>query len=160
MLWTVFVIFAVISAGVSLPTQQENDNESFLDTPKYDNYDQMTTKLKQYEKEYPNLAKLHSIGRSVQNRELWAIEINKNSGNRSSLTPMFKYVANMHGDESIGRQLMIYLAEYLLRNYGTNERVTKLVDSTDIYLMPSMNPDGYENSKVIRNTIQISLFTL
>lgn len=53
---------------------------------------------------------------------------------------MFKFVANMHGDETIGRQLMIYLAEYLVNNYGKVPAVTQLVDSTDIYLMPSMNP--------------------
>lgn len=79
---------------------------------------------------------------------MWAIEINANVGNRSLLTPMFKYVANMHGDESVGRQLMIYLAQYLIENYGKDERVTRIVNTTDIFLMPSMNPDGYENSQV------------
>ena len=59
---------------------------------------------------------------------------------------MFKYVGNMHGDETIGRQLLIYLVDYLVKNYGVIPEVTKLVDTTDIYLMPSMNPDGFAKS--------------
>ncbi|RZC31872.1 carboxypeptidase D, partial [Asbolus verrucosus] len=122
-------------------------DEGFLQRPRYLNYDEVTNLFKQLETEHPQLAKLRSVGRSVRNRELWALEIHKNAGNRTLLTPMFKYVANMHGDESVGRQLMIYLAQYLIRNYGEDDRVTRLVDSTDIYLMPSMNPDGFENSQ-------------
>jgi carboxypeptidase D len=60
---------------------------------------------------------------------------------------MFKYVGNMHGDETIGRQLLIYLIEYLVRNYGIVPEVTDLIDTTDIYLMPSMNPDGFAKSQ-------------
>ena len=62
----------------------------------------------------------------------------------------FRYVGNMHGDETVGRQLLIYLAEYLLQNYGRNNRIRKLVDNTEIYLMPSMNPDGFANAQVGR----------
>ena len=54
----------------------------------------------------------------------------------------------MHGDETVGRQLLIYLAEYLLQQYGRNPRITRIVDNTDIYLMPTMNPDGFANAKV------------
>jgi len=74
------------------------------------------------------------------------IKISKNVNKRDHLEPMFKYVANMHGDEAVGRQMLIYLAHYLLQNYGRNPRVTRLVNNTEIYLMPSMNPDGYEIS--------------
>ena len=52
----------------------------------------------------------------------------------------------MHGNEPVGRQLILYLAEYLLKNYGKDNRVTEIVDTTEIYLMPSMNPDGFEKS--------------
>lgn len=52
----------------------------------------------------------------------------------------------MHGDETVGRQMLIYLAHFLLQNYGRSERVTRLVNNTEIYIMPSMNPDGYEVS--------------
>ncbi len=60
--------------------------------------------------------------------------------------PKFKYVGNMHGDETVSRQVLIYLLEDLLEKYGEQPRVTELVDSTDIYIMPSMNPDGFEKS--------------
>ena len=49
----------------------------------------------------------------------------------------------MHGDETVGRQLVIYFAELLLQNYDKDERIKKLVDSIEIYLMPSLNPDGF-----------------
>ena len=56
---------------------------------------------------------------------------------------MFKWVANMHGNEAVGRQMVMFMAKYLLVNYGKDSRVTGLVDTTDLWLMPSMNPDGF-----------------
>lgn len=143
-----FFVILSISESLSLPSKEY---ESFLENPRYINYDELTNLFRKFEAENPELVKLHTVGKSVKNRELWALEINSNVRNRSLLTPMFKYVANMHGDESVGRQLTIYLAYYLIYNYGKNERVTKLVNNTDIYLMPSMNPDGYEDSVVSIN---------
>ena len=65
---------------------------------------------------------------------------------RTLLEPMFKFVGNMHGDETLGRQLNVWMAEYLLKNYNKNQRVRNLVDSTEIYLMPTMNPDGFSRA--------------
>ena len=57
---------------------------------------------------------------------------------------MFKYVENMHGDEVVGREVLLYLIQYLCDHYGSDDTTTNLVDNTDIYVVPSMNPDGYE----------------
>lgn len=126
-------------------------NESFLydgGTSHYHNYEHMTSVLKKLTADYPHMAKLHSIGNSVENRSIWALEISQNVENRQIGEPMFKYVANMHGDEAIGRELVIFLAQYLLLNYESDPRIAKLVNTTDIFLVPSMNPDGFEHSKV------------
>ena len=39
--------------------------------------------------------------------------------------PMFKWVANMHGNEAVGRQMVIFMTQYLLSNYGVEDRVTR-----------------------------------
>ena len=60
---------------------------------------------------------------------------------------MMKWVGNMHGNEALGRQMLVYYVEYLLVNYGKESRVTNLVDNTNIFVMVSMNPDGFETAK-------------
>jgi carboxypeptidase D len=94
--------------------------------------------------QYPDITKLESIGQSVQGRELWVIEISDNPG-VNEIEPEFKYVANMHGDETVGRELSLYLIEWLVEGYGNNQRATDLINNTDIFIMPTMNPDGFEN---------------
>lgn len=114
----------------------------------YTHYDELRELFHNLVLRFPKLAKVHSIGKSVEGRELLVLEISENIDERKLGEPMVKYVANMHGDESVGRELMVFLAKYLLYNYGKDQRVTRLVNNTDIFIMPSLNPDGFEKSRV------------
>lgn len=113
---------------------------------KYYNYSELTKRLQALVEKYPHLANMSSIGESVEGRELWVMRITKDPSVDSPWKPKFKYVGNMHGDETVSRQMLVYLADYLLAHYGVEARISELVNNTDIYIMPSMNPDGFERS--------------
>ena len=59
---------------------------------------------------------------------------------------MVKYVGNMHGDETVGREILLALAEYLVKNYGVIDRVTELLDSTEV--LPKRRPSKRISSDV------------
>ena len=92
--------------------------------------------------------KFPALGTQSEGKPIVYIRISNNvTAERPLKRPMFKYIGNMHGDETVGRQILIYLAHYLLNKYGKNERVTRLVDNIVIFIMPSLNPDGYSRSR-------------
>ncbi len=112
-------------------------------TSNYPSFHQIEAKLKKLHQAYPQQTQLMSIGKSVQGRDLYFLKISKNPTADEKI-PEFKYISSMHGDEITGRELMISLAEDLLSGYGKNDKITELIDNTEIYIMPSMNPDGSE----------------
>lgn len=113
----------------------------------YHNYDGMTRLLKEASGKFPNLVKLYTVGESVQGRQLWVALVSSDVQKEDKLLkPHIKLVGNMHGNESVGRELILQLLVYLVNSYPRNAQVKSLLDSTYIHLMPSMNPDGFEVS--------------
>uniref|UniRef100_A0A669Q2V6 Carboxypeptidase D n=1 Tax=Phasianus colchicus TaxID=9054 RepID=A0A669Q2V6_PHACC len=114
---------------------------------RHHHFSDMEIFLRRYANEFPNITRLYSAGKSVELRELYVMEISDNPGVHEAGEPEFKYIGNMHGNEVVGRELLLNLIEYLCKNFGTDPEVTDLVRSTRIHIMPSMNPDGYEKSQ-------------
>ncbi len=107
----------------------------------YASHEEVSAELTALVKNYPKTAKLFSIGNSTEGRPLWVVKISRNVG-VDDTRPEFKFIANMHGDEIVGRELMRRLIRELLEQDGKDPVVTHLLDSVQIYILPSMNPDG------------------
>lgn len=92
---------------------------------------------------YPGLCATGSLGTSVQGRNLWYLRITANPAVEAD-KPAVKLISTIHGNEPVGTELLLDLAELLLEGYGADARLTALVDTTDLWLVPLMNPDGME----------------
>ncbi|XP_022167083.1 carboxypeptidase D-like isoform X3 [Myzus persicae] len=111
---------------------------------KYHNHKEMTNYLMQITDEFPNISSLYSIGKSVLKRELWAVKLT--TANELLGVPNVKIVGNIHGNEPVGREIILHLIQYLLDNNSKNKAINNMLRTTVIHLLPSMNPDGFERS--------------
>lgn len=107
----------------------------------YHTYETLTSELQSIAAAYPNLTRLVSIGKSVQGRDLWVMKITDNPGIEED-EPEVGYIAAMHGDEVVGKEMCVNLINHLTQGYGSDPRATALVDDFEIWVLPSMNPDG------------------
>lgn len=113
----------------------------------YHNYEAMTNLMHNISTNFPELVRVYTIGKSVQGRQLWVALVTKDPHTDDTLLkPNVKYVANMHGNEVVGRELLLQLLVFLVNSYPSNQYIKYMLENTRIHLMPSMNPDGYEMS--------------
>ncbi|XP_057710713.1 carboxypeptidase M isoform X2 [Corythoichthys intestinalis] len=95
----------------------------------------------------PDIAHLYSIGRSVAGQELWVLALGQSSRRHTVGIPEFKYVANMHGNEVVGRELLLHLTDDLVRGYRGNKTWSvRILNSTRVHFLPTMNPDGFDQA--------------
>ncbi|NWW86152.1 CPXM2 protein, partial [Rhynochetos jubatus] len=61
--------------------------------------------------------------------------------------PEFRYIAGAHGNEVLGRELILLLMQFMCQEYLVgNPRIIHLIENTRIHLLPSVNPDGYDKA--------------
>ncbi|EPS68252.1 hypothetical protein M569_06519, partial [Genlisea aurea] len=89
-----------------------------------------------------NISRLYSIGESALGTPLWVLEISDMPG-KVEAEPSFKFIGNLHGDEPVGRELLLLLAHWLCDNYMKDPLATLVVNGVHLHILPSLNPDGY-----------------
>ncbi len=105
-------------------------------------YDEILALLDRLEATWPELVSHEVVGRSVEDRELRVYTVTNRATGPASQKPAMWVDGNIHGNEIQGSEVVVYLAWYLLENFGTNERITRLLDDSAFYLLPSVNPDA------------------
>jgi len=111
----------------------------------YHSYDSLTSDVKSLAELHPGICRLHSLGKSVQGRDIWVLRITDNPDVEED-EPAVKYLATLHGNEPVGMEMCLYLAHHLLSQYLADDDVTTLVDHTDIWIVPLVNPDGLQQN--------------
>lgn len=97
----------------------------------------------------PDLCTVSSIGLSIQNRDIWVLKI---TGPGGGTKPGVFYHGLQHAREWITGPAVLYLANHLVTQYDNNPCVRELVNQTEFYLAPCINPDGYAYTWVNSNT--------
>ncbi len=136
--------------GVHAKEIGRGGHEGVLDFPRadaiYHNYTELTTDLQALERDHPDYAKLVSIGKSVENRDLWAIHLNSSAqelASGSSNKPGAIFMGAHHAREHLSVEVPLKFAQYLLANKN-NPRIKNYLDTLDIWIIPMVNPDGAE----------------
>lgn len=118
-----------------IPLKQMNGISVY---PTYLSYEAM---MAQFALDYPSICKLVNIGTLPSGHKLLLLKITDNI-NVSEDEPQFLYTSTMHGDETAGYVGMLNYIDFLLSNYGSDARVTSLINNMEIWINPLANPDG------------------
>ncbi len=94
--------------------------------------------------EYPHLARLESIGKSYQGRDIWVITLTNFATGSDAEKPAYWIDANIHAGEVTGGATAQYTIQYLVSHYGAEAQVTRLLDRSAFYICPRVSPDGVE----------------
>tara|TARA_Y100000991_G_scaffold57228_1_gene41906 strand:- start:26321 stop:28591 length:2271 start_codon:yes stop_codon:yes gene_type:complete len=117
-------------------------------------YEEMLNELDQMYDLYPNIISERSdvkdpnnssnphIHQTYEGRFLQWVKISDNP-NTTEFEPQILYTALHHAREPASMQQLIYFMWYLLENYESNEVVKKIIDESELFFIPCVNPDGY-----------------
>lgn len=110
----------------------------------FHNYAELTAKIEELARTYPNQLQVSSAGKTHEGRDIWALRISGNLTQADSL-PAVIYMGGHHAREHLSVELPLYYAEYFLSEYNKgNPRIVNLLNGRDIHILPAVNPDGLE----------------
>ncbi|MGX7676868.1 M14 family zinc carboxypeptidase [Plantactinospora sp. DSM 117369] len=127
--------------------QHEHGDVGVLDFPPadsaYHNYAELNAVLNQVVADHPTIARRSSMGTSYEGRDLPVIKISDNVGTDEN-EPEILFNSQQHAREHLTVEMAIYLLNLFTDNYGSDSRITNIVNSREIWIVPTVNPDGSE----------------
>ncbi|MFC3575920.1 M14 family metallopeptidase [Streptomyces yaanensis] len=110
---------------------------------KYHNYAEMNAEIDQRLAAYPSIMSKQVIGKSYQGRDIVAIKVSDNVATDES-EPEVLFTFHQHAREHLTVEMALYLLRELGAGYGSDSRITNIVNSREIWIVPDLNPDGGE----------------
>lgn len=112
----------------------------------YTSYQQTIDFLEEAVGRYPHLIRVQSIGNTWEDRPIMLATLSLDV-EFADKKPAMLYTGTIHAREWIGNELGISFIEYLLDNYQTNPEVAQILTRNTLYIVPCLNPDGFEYSR-------------
>src|SRR6186997_3219979 len=107
-------------------------------------YAELTETLEAWAAAFPTLCSLESIGSSYEGRDIWLVTVTNLDTGPAHEKPALLVEAQIHAAELTATTAALHLVERLLHEYGTDERVTRALDTRTFYVVPRLSPDGAE----------------
>jgi hypothetical protein len=131
----------------AIPAATVGAEVSTLDFPSrdaaYHNYAETSAEVNAIVAQYPAIAAKRVLGKTYEGRDIVAVKISDNVGTDES-EPEVLYDANHHAREHLTVEMAVYLLHLYADNYATDTRIRNVVNSREIWIIPSVNPDGAE----------------
>lgn len=107
-------------------------------------YNQIVSKMIELEKKYPNKVKLEYLGKTFEGRDIIVMRISKNVNDQEGKKKSILITGLHHAREWATGEAALNIAEKLLES--NDNELNKYLNDLDIYILPVVNPDGYEYS--------------
>ncbi len=109
----------------------------------YHDYAEMSAQTLSVANAYPSIVSRLDLGKTYEGRTIWGLKISDNVS-VDEAEPEVLFTANQHAREHLTVEMALYLLDELTSKYATDSRIKAIVDSREIYIVPSVNPDGAE----------------
>jgi murein tripeptide amidase MpaA len=107
-------------------------------------YDELTAHLRSLAARRPDLLSIQSIGKSHEGRDIWLVTATNTATGPAEEKPAFWIDGNIHATEVSAASACVYFLRCLVTEYGTNDEITRCLDTRAFYVVPRVNPDGAE----------------
>lgn len=112
-------------------------------------YAEVLDQLDEMKALYPSLiTDRFSIGTTIEGRTIWAVKISDNpTVDESNAEAPVYFDALHHAREPASMATVINYMFHLLENYGSDPGINYIVNNREIFIVPVVNPDGYEYNR-------------
>jgi carboxypeptidase T len=136
-----------ITPADAVPDRSQGDDLRLYDFPsadsRYHNYAEMNAEIDARIAAYPGIMSKRVIGKSYQGRDIVAVKISDNVATDEA-EPEVLFTHHQHAREHLTVEMALYLIRELGAGYGSDSRVTNMVNGREIWIVPDLNPDGGE----------------
>ncbi|MEJ8566461.1 M14 family metallopeptidase [Elongatibacter sediminis] len=108
-------------------------------------YAEVVSYLEEVVAAYPEITRLHTIGQSYLGKDLLVLELTNRETGDGLDKPGYWIDGNLHAGEVAGGEIALHTIKTLTSGYGSDPKITSVLDDKVFYIMPKLNPDGSDH---------------